>query len=68
MKPLTSLDGFDSESVKAHSSASKGVAMNEKLSQFLQKTVKTNNKEARPVSSRAIQSINSSSTRMISAR
>ena len=68
MKPLTSLDGFDSESVKAHSSASKGVAMNEKLSQFLQKTVKTNSKEARPVSSRAIQSINSSSTRMISAR
>ena len=28
MKPLTSLDGFDSSSVKANSSRSKGVAMN----------------------------------------
>ena len=40
MKPLTSLDDFDRQSDKASSSLSKGVAMGEKLTFFMQNTVK----------------------------
>jgi hypothetical protein len=50
IKQMTSLDDFDADSHKAESSNSRGVAVNPKLNDFIQTTVKQD-RFARPISS-----------------